>query len=151
MKPILACLAALLFATTAQAQTGVQPIKLQPMQSQTAAQAAQVDQTALEKARLERENKRLREENEALKRQVSEMTSLGGSQVRAYCATPTTSANTAGASADCAASGYGCDVVTGLCKTRCETSNDCGGGSNCDVRSGRCIFGEAPEQADCTR
>jgi len=137
-----------LCVSAAQAQTAM---RIQPLQS-PAVQAAQIDQAALEKVRLERENKRLKEENEALKRQVAEMTVLGGSQVHAYCADATTSANTAGARTDCAASGYGCDQVTGLCKTRCETSSDCGGGgSNCDVRSGRCIFGMPPEVADCQR
>lgn len=150
MKLRFASLAACLLLVGAAAAQNLQPIKLAPTVRPNV-DAAQIDQAALEKAALERENKRLREENAALNKRVTDLTSLGGSEVHAYCATPTTSANTAGASANCAASGYGCDQVTGLCKTRCDTSNDCAGGSNCDTRSGRCIVGEAPETADCMR
>jgi hypothetical protein len=103
-------------------------------------------------AQLKRENERLAAENATLKAQVQGYSVLGGSLVHAYCSSDTVSMNTAGASADCAASGYACDKVSGLCKTRCETSADCGGsGSNCDVRSGRCIFGMPPDTADCPR
>ena len=67
MKSMLACLTACLFvaAAAAQAQTAIQPIKMQMVQPNV--QIAQVKDPALEVARLERENKRLREENEALK------------------------------------------------------------------------------------
>lgn len=103
-------------------------------------------------AQLKRENERLAAENATLKAQVQGYSVLGGSLVHAYCSSDTVSMNTAGGSADCAASGYACDKVSGLCKTRCETSADCGGsGSNCDVRSGRCIFGMPPDTADCPR
>jgi hypothetical protein len=105
-----------------------------------------------EMAQLKRDNERLTAENAALKAQVQGYTVLGGSLVHAYCSSDTVSMNTAGGSADCAASGYACDKVSGLCKTRCETGADCGGaGANCDVRSGRCIFGMPPDTADCPR
>ena len=105
MKPMLACLTACLFAAAAaaQAQTAIQPIKMQMVQPNV--QIAQVKDPALEVARLERENKRLREENEALKKRVDDFTRLGGSEVHAYCPAdnPTISRNTAGAESDCGA------------------------------------------------
>lgn len=132
MKPILASLAAslCLVVAAAQAQT-VQPIRLQPIQSPATTQAAQIDQAALEKQRLERENKKLRDENAALKKQVDDFTALGGSNVHAYCANPTTSRNTSGAEQSCGAN-LKCDQVTGLCKTACTTTSDCAVGA-CEI------------------
>jgi opacity protein-like surface antigen len=133
MKPILASLAACLclVVAAAQAQT-MQPIKIQQLQPATnVGQVAQVDQAALEKAKLERENKRLREENAALKKQVDDFTALGGSNVHAYCANETTSRNTSGAEQACGAN-LKCDQVTGLCKTACTTTSDCAVGA-CEI------------------
>ena len=137
MKPILASLSAslCLFVAGAQAQT-MQPIKIQQIQPATnVGQVAQVDQAALEKARLERENKKLREENAALKKQVDDFTALGGSNVHAYCPAdqPYTSRNTAGAESDCGRAGYTCEPVSGLCRTSCQTSDMCAGGFTCDT------------------
>lgn len=143
MKPMLACLAACLVAAAAiaQAQTTIQPIKLQPIQNPAVTQASQLDQAALEKARLERENKRLREENEALKKRVDDFTRLGGSEVHAYCPAdnPTLSRNTSGAENNCGAAGYTCEPVSGLCRTSCQTSDMCAGGFTCDTGAQQCI------------
>lgn len=137
MKPILACLAAcLLAATAASAQTTMQPIRLQPN-----VQAAQIDPAAAEKARLERENKKLREENAALKKQVDDFTALGGSNVHAYCpaGSPNTSRNTSGAETDCGNAGYTCEPVSGQCHTSCQTSDMCAGGFTCDTSIQQCV------------
>ena len=77
---------ALTIASTASAQTmqAIRPIQL----ATPATQAAQIDTAAMEKQRMERENAKLREENAALKQRVHEMTTLGGSQVHAYCPNP---------------------------------------------------------------
>lgn len=141
MKPILACLTACLFAAAvaAQAQTAIQPIKLQSVQPNV--QVAQVKDPALEVARLERENKRLREENEALKKRVDDFTRLGGSEVHAYCpaGSPTLSRNTSGAENNCGAAGYTCEPVSGLCRTSCQTSDMCAGGFTCDTGAQQCV------------
>jgi opacity protein-like surface antigen len=132
MKPILACLAACLLAAAAAApaQT-VQPVRIQPIQNPAVSPAAVIDQAALEKARLERENRRLKEENAALKKQVDDFTALGGSNVHAYCANDTTSRNTSGAEQSCGAN-LKCDRITGQCKTACTTSSDCAMGA-CEI------------------
>jgi len=78
-------------------------------------------------------NKQLRGENDGLRQQLAEFTRRGGSLVHAYCETPTTSRNTAGASTDCAHNGYTCEPVSGLCRTSANDSNQCSDGFLLDV------------------
>jgi len=83
------------------------------------------------KAKWEQErskNQQLRDENSGLRAQLDAWTNKGGSQVHAYCETPTLSVSSAGARNDCAASGYGCEPVSGLCRTVARSSNDCAPG-----------------------
>jgi cell division protein FtsB len=160
-RPALWLCATLLLASTAFAQTlqQVQPIQAQPaprVQPQVIevapqAQAAEPVQLADKTAQLEAQNKRLREnnqilraENQALKDRITQMTTRGGSQVRAYCPTKTTSANTAGAESDCAAGGYQCDDVSGLCHASCATSAQCSSGYSCNPCNRRCESNSGP-------
>lgn len=141
MKLRIASLAAclLLMAAASQAQT-VQSIKMAPAVRPNV-DAAQIDQAAVEKAALERENKRLREENAALKKRIDELTTLGGSEVHAYCPSRETSRNTAGAESDCrAAGGYTCEEVSGLCRTSCQTTDMCAAGFTCDTSIEQCVY-----------
>lgn len=73
-------------------------------------------------------NQELRNENAQLRQQLSEWTSRGGSQVHAYCETPTLSRNSAGASNDCAVAGFACEPASGLCRTVANSSADCAAG-----------------------
>lgn len=128
-----------LLVSAASAQT-VQPIRLAPV-VRPSVDAAQIDQAALEKAALERENKRLREENAQLKKRLDDMTSLGGSEVHAYCPDRETSRNTAGAESSCAgAGGYTCEPVSGLCRTSCQTTDMCAAGYTCDTGAQQCVY-----------
>jgi len=130
--------ACLITAALAQAQT-LQTIKIAPL-AQPAAATAQIDQEALARQKLESENKKLREENAALKQRVENFSNVGGSEVRAYCPVPGISRNTAGAEANCAdAGGYMCEPVSGLCRTSCQTSDMCAGGWTCDTSAQRCV------------
>lgn len=132
---VAACLVA---ASFAHAQT-LQTIKIAPL-AQPAAAAAQIDQEALARQKLEADNKKLREENAALQQRVENFINVGGSEVRAYCPTPGTSRNTAGAEANCAdAGGYMCEPVSGLCRTSCQTSDMCAGGWTCDTGIQQCV------------
>mgnify|MGYP006179284355 CR=1 FL=1 len=65
------------------------------------------------------------------------VTALGGSEVRAYCASSSESRNTAGASESCGA--YTCNATSGLCRDRCASSNDCDSSARCDIPSGTCV------------
>jgi hypothetical protein len=78
-------------------------------------------------------NQQLRAENATLQGQLAEWTRKGGSLVHAYCETPTMSVNSAGAHNDCAANGYGCEPVSGLCRTVARSSMDCAPGFLMDV------------------
>lgn len=73
-------------------------------------------------------NQALRDENARLGQQLAAWTQRGGSQVHAYCETPSLSRNSAGASNDCAVSGFGCEPVSGLCRTVANSSADCAAG-----------------------
>lgn len=73
-------------------------------------------------------NRELRAEVDSLTARIAEMTRPGGSLVQAFCETPTMSRNTAGASNDCARSGYGCEPVSGLCRTTARSSDECAAG-----------------------
>lgn len=70
---------------------------------------------------------------------IDALTTPGGSLVRAYCASPTVSRNTAGAEEDCADSGYRCDQVSGLCHRSATSSQMCSAGFNWDARSNQCV------------
>lgn len=140
MKLKVAGLLACLFAASIAGAQNVAPIQQLQMAPRPATQATQINTEAMEKARLERENARLREENAALKQRVDSLTSVGGSEVRAYCPTPGTSRNTAGAESNCQDNGgYMCEPVSGLCRTSCQTSDMCAGGWTCDTGVQQCV------------
>ena len=143
----LSVLALALVAAGTSAQQ-LQTLKPMAVQTAPAAQAAQVDQDALARRKLETDNRRLqaeneklRQENAALNARIVDFTKLGGSEVHAYCAGPTTSRNTAGAENDCSTSGgYTCEPVSGLCRTSCQTSDMCAGGYTCDTSTQQCVY-----------
>ena len=75
---------------------------------------------------------------EALAR-IDEMTRVGGSLVTAHCEGGTLSVNTAGASENCAASGYTCASVSGLCHRQCNVTSECAPTFVCDTGERRCV------------
>ena len=130
----------------------IQPLQVKPVQPAAASTQMtpsqlqlQTEEAVLKRriAELERENARLAQEKAALEKRVHDFTSLGGSEVHAYCSADTVSANTAGESRNCGA--FSCDRVTGQCMTSCKEASDClGVGANCNA--GQCIFGSPPEE-----
>jgi hypothetical protein len=71
--------------------------------------------------------------------QLDEITKRGGSLVRAYCRDDRLSVNSAGASENCAASGYACAPVEGLCYRRCNVTIQCASGFVCDTGRQACV------------
>jgi hypothetical protein len=111
---------------SAQTVTGVKPMAVPNIN------AIQIDyKQQYEKER--EKNQQLRNENAGLQSQLAEWTRKGGSLVHAYCETPTVSMNSSGARNDCAASGYGCEPVSGTCRTMARSSDDCAPGFLMDV------------------
>jgi hypothetical protein len=118
-------------AATEQAPSGIQPIET--MESVKAANQ-----------KLREANKALKAENDSLKARIAQMTTPGGSAVHAYCPTDTTSRNTAGAEANCAASGYKCEEVSGLCHQMCSSSEQCAAGHSCNPCNNKCENNAGP-------
>jgi hypothetical protein len=136
------------------AQPRIEPIEAAPSPAQPAVpiqelQAGQVDlqlNTPEERlkrrvAELERNRRKLEAENAQLRQRVANFTTLGGSEVHAYCAATTVSRNTAGKSRECAP--YSCDDVTGQCLTTCSIATDCGG-VNANCVENKCTFAQPP-------
>lgn len=99
-------------------------------------QATEVDKDVVIQ-RLREKNRELSEENARLRARIDAMTALGGSEVRAYCASPSESRTTAGASESCGA--YTCNATSGLCRDRCASSDQCDSSARCDIPSGTCV------------
>ena len=145
---LLCCLAGILAAAiaiplSAQNVQSVQPIR--PMVAPAANVQVQPDYRDLyEKARAN--NQKLRAENADLKAQLAAWTSKGGSLVHAYCESDTLSRTTAGASNDCAATGYKCEPTSGLCRTTANSSADCAGSRIYCATTKQCV---APDPRAC--
>ena len=150
MTPVrLLALLALILVTPAAAQMTMpqmaKPIVVQPILATPPAADLSVEpwmtpetaKKAIEELRLERTELKTNL-SEAIAR-IDAMTRPDGSQVRAYCATETLSRNTAGAEEDCAASGYSCDKVSGLCHRTARNALMCAPGFNMDANNGQCI------------
>jgi hypothetical protein len=107
----------------------VRMVKLPQAASQTATAptAAVIDYQAQYAKEVEK-NKVLRNENTSLRAQLDSYTSRTGARVTAYCETPTLSRNTAGASNDCSRNGFGCEPVSGLCRTVAHSTDECAAG-----------------------
>lgn len=130
---LLSLLAVVLLAAPAGAQNVVRPMVA----------PSQINQIQIDyKAQWEKErakNAELRAENARLSAQLQEWTRKGGSLVHAYCATETMSANSTGARNDCAASGYTCEPVSGVCRTSASNSSECAAGRTWCVYGNRCV------------
>jgi len=107
----------------------VRMVKLPQAAPQTAVAptAAVIDYQAQYAKEVEK-NKVLRNENTSLRAQLDSYTSHTGTRVTAYCETPTLSRNSAGASNDCSRNGFGCEPVSGLCRTQAHSSDECAAG-----------------------
>lgn len=140
MKPLHPALAALalLAAGAAGAQNPPRAMTVNPAAVAKVAQAAQLDYQALYQREVEK-NRQLQGQVQSLTQRIAEMTRPGGSLVRAYCESPTVSRNTAGAVNDCARNGFGCEPVSGLCRTSARSSDECAPGYIYCATNGGCV------------
>ena len=90
-------------------------------------------------ARVVESNKPLLGELETANTRIGEMTCLGGRLVQAYRPAPSVSRSTAGAKNNCGSAGSGCETVSGLCRTSCQTSEMCSDGFLCDTGAQQCV------------
>lgn len=135
LRPWVGCVFGLLLAAPLAAQ---QVQSLQPRVAPVQTQGLQIDW----KAQFEQErakNQELRRQVDSLQAQLAEWTRKGGSQVHAYCESPTVSRNSAGAVNDCAAGGYTCEPVSGLCRTSAAHTGECAPGRVWCVYGNRCV------------
>ncbi len=166
MSPIrLLALMALALAIPASAQVlQIEPLQVKPIQQRpvvtpvlTVPQSAPTDLSfdpALDPERARAVIAKLKAEKRALREQmtltlgdlqqarssIDEMTSRGGSLVRAQCASDSLSRRTdGGGEENCSASGYTCSAVEGICHRQCSTSSQCAGGFVCDTGAARCV------------
>jgi len=105
--------------------------------------AAVIDYQAQYRQEVEK-NKTLRNENTSLRAQLDSYTSRTGSHVTAYCESQTVSRNTAGASNDCSHNGFGCEPVSGLCRTTAHSSDECAPGYVYCSTNNTCVDPNAP-------
>ncbi len=150
MRIRLVALLAALIVTPALAQLmQVQPIQ-RPIVTPQVIQPIQQDSNATEKimtieearariAKLQSEKRELDGRLTEALATIDQWTSKGGSLVHAYCESETLSRNSAGASEDCAASGYRCADVEGTCRKSCNVTTDCAGYHVCDTARHVCV------------
>ncbi len=128
-------------------QMGGQRIMIPPPTTETepAIQIFDAEKAKEEISKLRKENKKLKvqvedliRERNILKAEVAAYSSKGGKSVKAYCE-GSLSRNTAGASTDCAAGGYACEAVSGLCHRSCNITSECAGGFVCHTGNHTCV------------
>ena len=140
-------LAALLMVTPALAQVITVPRLAIPQVTQVQPQddsvstaivsdPEQARQTIL---RLQREKRELNAKLTEALATIDQYSTRGGSLVRAYCESDELSRNTAGASENCAESGYRCSPVEGTCRRTCNVTTDCAGYYVCDTAQHVCV------------
>lgn len=150
MRKWLLALLALLIVTPALAQVMrlPRPVVIQPLPapSTTEMEANDIAEKTMtvEEARkkifeLYREKRELNAKLTEALATIQQMTTREGSQVRAYCESKDVSRNTAGATENCADSGFSCSPVDGLCRKSCTVATDCAGYFNCDAVSRTCV------------
>jgi hypothetical protein len=143
-----ALLAAFVVTPSAVAQiTTVQPIqrpvivKVQPIQQQPDAvqKVMTVEEAQAQIAKLRAEKRDLDGKLAEALATIDEWTKKGGSLVHAYCESDEVSRSSAGATENCAASGYGCSPVEGTCRRSCNVTTDCAGYHVCDTAAHVCV------------
>ena len=149
MRIRLAVMLAALVVTPALAQV----LQVQPIQRPIAVQPipqVQADSNAAEKVMTIEDAKKRIAQLQSEKREldgrltealatIDQWTKKGGSLVHAYCESEEVSRNSAGATENCAESGYRCAEVEGTCRKSCNVTTDCAGYHVCDTAAHVCV------------
>jgi hypothetical protein len=145
---LVALLAAFVVTPSAVAQiTSVQPIqrpvivKVQPIQQEAdaARKVMTVEEAQAQIAKLRAEKREVDAKLAEALATIDEWTRKGGSLVHAYCESDEVSRSSAGATENCAASGYACSPVEGTCRRSCNVTTDCAGYHVCDTAAHVCV------------
>ena len=145
---LVALLAAFVVTPSAVAQiTSVQPIqrpvivKVQPIQQEpdAARKVMTVEEAQAQIAKLRAEKRDLDGKLAEALATIDQWTRKGGSLVHAYCESDEVSRSSAGATENCAASGYACSPVEGTCRRSCNVTTDCAGYHVCDTAAHVCV------------
>ena len=139
--------AALLIVTPALAQVMTVPRLSIPQVNQVQTQDDDVSTAIVEDSeraketilRLQREKRELNARLAEALATIDQYTTRGGSLVRAYCESDELSRSTAGATENCAESGYRCSPVEGTCRRTCNVTTDCAGYYVCDTARHVCV------------
>jgi hypothetical protein len=145
---LVALLAAFVVTPSAVAQiTSVQPIqrpvivKVQPIQQEAdaARKVMTVEEAQAQIAKLRAEKREVDAKLAEALATIDQWTRKGGSLVHAYCESDEVSRSSAGATENCAASGYACSPVEGTCRRSCNVTTDCAGYHVCDTAAHVCV------------
>jgi hypothetical protein len=115
-------------------------IQVQPQDEETS--TAIVTDPAKARETIIRLNREKRELNAKLTEAlatIDQYTAKGGSLVHSYCESEDVSRSTAGATENCAESGYRCAPVEGTCRRTCNVTTDCAGYFTCDTAAHVCV------------
>ncbi len=122
-----------------QRPVNVQPVVQAPSDAQASVDLMTPEQARARIAELNREKRELNARLTEALATIDSYSKKGGSLVHAYCESETMSRTTAGATEDCAASGYRCAPVEGTCRKSCNVTTDCAGYHVCDTAAHVCV------------
>lgn len=120
------------------------PVVVQPVQpvqedSNVAQKVMTIEEAQAQIAKLRQEKRDLDSKLTEALATIDQWTQKGGSLVHAYCESDEISRNSAGATENCADSGYRCASVEGTCRRSCNVTTDCAGYHVCDTARHVCV------------
>lgn len=99
--------------------------------------AIAVDPQAVTAARINQLTAKVKNLQNQVSGLQSQVKDFGARQISFQCVDPRTSSNNRGASEDCWP--YACEAVQGVCRTQCTSSDQCVGGTVCDIPNRLCV------------
>lgn len=115
------------------------PVLVVPSDPNAAEKIMTIEDAQKRIAQLQREKRELDGRLTEALATIDQWTSKGGSLVHAYCESEEVSRSSAGATENCADSGYRCAPVEGTCRRTCNVTTDCAGYHVCDTAAHVCV------------